>query len=164
MSKENSELEKTEKEIRSLENLLKSSNDFQSMILNPTIGKFEQEKAIIKISDYLGFSQTFKNFLGLLVFKRRLFFLNKIIDSFLNLVSLNKGELIAQLLSSKKLSNEEINNIKKSLSEYLGRSVIINYKLDLSLIGGFKIQVESTMIDASIKNKLQRLEKIMIES
>ena len=40
----------------------------------------------------------------------------------------------------------------------------INYSYNPDLIGGFKIKIGSIMIDTSIKNKLKRLEKIMIES
>ena len=39
--------------------------------------------------------------------KNRLFFLDKIIESFLNLVSNSKGQLKAKLVSSKELSTEE---------------------------------------------------------
>ena len=39
----------------------------------------------------------------------------------------------------------------------------IDYKYDPNLIGGLVIQVGSVMIDTSIKNKLKKLEKSMLE-
>ena len=164
IANEKSELEKTENEIKSLKQLFLLSKDFRNMVSNPTIGKNDQSKAISKISDYFNFSNTFKNFLGFLVFKGRLFFLEKIIDNFLKLISSNKGELITKLVSSKKLSNKEKDSIQKTLSEHIGRKLILNYSFDPDLIGGFKIQVGSIMIDTSIKSKLKRLEKLMINS
>ena len=134
------------------------------MVSNPIIGKHEQAKAILKISELCNFSKTFKKFLGLLTFKGRLFFLNKIIDNFLKLISSNKGELIVMLSSSKELSNQEVDAIQKDLSEYLKRTLIVNYNYDPNLIGGFTIKIGSIMIDTSIKNKLKRLEKLMIET
>ena len=164
LSKEKSELEKTENEIINLKKLLNTSVDFKNMISNPTIDKQERIKAILKIAEYFHFSQILKNFLSLIASKGRLFFLGKIIDSFLKLISYGKGELIAQLVSSKELSTEEINLIQKVLSENLSRKLIVNYSFDPNLIGGFKIQVESIMIDSSIKSKLKRLEKLMLDS
>ena len=163
LAKEKSELDKTENEIQGLKHLLITSDDFKNMVSNPTIGRDEQVKAILKICEFLNFSQTVNKFLGLLTFKGRLFFLNKIINSFLKLTSSNRGELTAALLSSKKLTEQQIDIIQKDISEYLKRSLKINYKYDPNLIGGFIIQVGSIMIDTSIKSKLKKLEEIMID-
>ena len=102
-------------------------------------------------------------FLSFLAFKNRLFFLEKIINSFLNLLSKNKGELKANLISSKELSLEEQKKIQKELSKDFKSQLIIDYKHDPSLIGGLIIQVGSVMIDTSIKNKLKKIEKNMLE-
>ena len=50
------------------------------MISNPIIGRQEQAEAVLKVSEYLNFSETIKKFLGLITSKGRLFFLNKIIN------------------------------------------------------------------------------------
>ena len=81
------------------------------MILNPTVTKEEKNKVISKMVDQYSFCQTLKKFLGFLTTKNRLFFLNQIIDSFLNLVSSSKGELKTKLVSSKKLSKAELENL-----------------------------------------------------
>ena len=164
LAKEKLEIDKTTKEVNSLKEVLIKSEDFKNMVSNPTIARQDQEKAIEKISEYLNFSSTFKKFLGLLTSKGRLFFLHKIINSFQKLVSINKGELIAELFSSKELSVSEINSIQKDLSADLDRTLKINYIYDPDLIGGFMLKIESIMIDTSIKNKLKRLEKLMRET
>ena len=107
LSKENSQLNQIEDEMKSLSKLLNESSDFKEMILSPTVAKEDKKKVIFAIADQNNFSQIFKKFLGFITFKNRLFFLNKIIISFLDLVSNNKGELRAKLISSKKLSIEE---------------------------------------------------------
>ena len=164
IAQENSEVDKIESEIKNLKILLNTSKDFKNMVLNPTIGKNEQTEAINKISEHLNFSKNFKNFLNLVTFKRRLFFLEKIIDSFLKLASANRGELSAKLVSSRELNENEITSIQKDLSDYLKRKIKIEYSFDANLIGGFIIQVGSAMFDTSIKSKLRRLENLMIES
>ena len=69
----------------------------------------------------------------------------------------------AKFISSKKLSNVEIENISKDLSETLNKDITINYEIDESLIGGIKVQIGSLMIDSQIKNKLKHFESIMLE-
>jgi len=90
--------------------------------------------------------------------------LDKIIESFLNLVSSNKGELKAKLISSKKLSIEEQKKIQHELSQDFKSQLNINYEHDPDLIAGLIIQVGSIMIDTSIKTKLKKLEKNMVEA
>ena len=110
------------------------------------------------------FSQTLKKFLGFVAIKNRLFFLNKIIESFLNLASDNKGELKAKLVSSKELSTEELKKIHEELSKDFKSPLNIDYKYDPYLIAGLIIQVGSVMVDTSIKTKLKKLEKKMLET
>jgi len=164
LAKESSELNKVENGMNGLKTLLSNSSDFKEMILNPTVTKEEKNKVITKIVDQYSFCRTLKKFLGFLTIKNRLFFLNQIIDSFLNIISSNKGELKAKLLSSKELSKAEIEKIRNELSKDFQSPINIDYKYDPDLIGGLVIQIGSVMVDTSIKTKLGQLQKSMIEA
>ena len=164
LAKENSELDKMEMELQSIQDLLKKSSEFRSLVKEPTYKKNEQLEAIKIISSKLEFTNTLSKFLSFLCFKRRLFFLEKILNNFLQLVSKNRGEIKANLSSSKELSQSEIKSIQTELSENFTSKIMLDYKYDPTLIGGLIIQVGSIMIDTSIKNKLKRLETIMIEA
>jgi F-type H+-transporting ATPase subunit delta len=164
LAKENSELNKVEDGMDGIKTLLSNSSDFKEMILNPTVTKEEKNKVIIKIVDQYNFCETLKKFLGFLTTKNRLFFLNQIIGSFLDLISSSKGELKAKLLSSKKLSKSELEKIRNELSKDFQSPIKIDYKHDPDLIGGLVIQVGSVMVDASIKSKLRQLQKSMIDA
>ena len=164
LAKENSELNKVEDGMNGLKALLSDSSDFKEMISNPAVGKEKKREVMFGIADQYKFSQTLKKFIGFLTIKNRLFFLNQIIDSFLNLVSSSKGELKAKLLSSKELSKAELEKIRNELSKDFQSPIKIDYKHDPDLIGGLVIQVGSVMVDTSIKSKLRQLQKVMIES
>ena len=53
--------------------------------------------------------------------------------------------------------------IEQELSSDFKSSLNINYEYDPNLVGGLIIQVGSIMIDTSIKTKLKKLEKNMME-
>ena len=164
LAKENSELNEVEDGMNGIKALLNESSDFKEMILNPTVTKEEKNKVIIEMVNQYNFCQTLKKFLSFLTSKNRLFFLNQIIDSFLNLVSSSKGELKAKLLSSKELSKAELEKIRSELSKDFQSPIKIDYKYGPNLIGGLIIQVGSVMVDTSIKTKLRQLQKNMIEA
>ena len=58
----------------------------------------------------------------------------------------------------------EIEKISKDFSSSMGSTIKFKYKLDKRLIGGFKLQIGSFMIDTSIKNKLNKYEQKMLEN
>ena len=164
LSKENSELDSVENGMKSLDELINKSSDFKEMILSPTVSKEDKKNVIFVIADKNNFSKILKKFLGYIAIKNRLFFLKKIIENFLSLVSKNKGELKAKLISPKKLSVEEQKSIQSELSKNFKSQLKINYEYDPDLIAGLIIQIGSVMIDTSIKTKLKKLERNMVEA
>ena len=164
LANEHSELNAVEEEMKSLNKLMQENLDFKEVISSPAISKEEKANVMSKIADQNNFSKTFKKFIGFITYKNRLFFLNKIIESFLNIVSKNKGELKAKLVSSKNLSEQEKKNIQSELSKNFKSTLNIDFKYDKSLIAGLIIQIGSIMVDTSVKSKLKKLEKNMIEA
>tara|TARA_B110000116_G_C16451644_1_gene409591 strand:- start:73 stop:630 length:558 start_codon:yes stop_codon:yes gene_type:complete len=164
ISKENSELDKTGEDIKNLDSLLNSNVDFKEAILDPTVSKEDKGNVLSTIADKSNFSKSFKKFLGFIASKNRLFFLSNILESFLNLVSKNKGELKAKLTSSKELSIDEKKKIQDELSKDFKSQLNIDYIYDPNLIAGLIIQVGSIMVDTSIRTKLKKLEKNMVEA
>ena len=143
--------------------IYKTSENLKSFIKNPTQPQSNQLNVLNKISTQMNISKVTKNFLNVLVLKRRIFFINKIFLNFLSLASKKRGELKASLISSKNMTIEEIENLNKDLSQTLGATIALDFKVDENLIGGLTMKIGSLMIDTSIKNKLKKYEKTMLE-
>ena len=163
LSNESNVLTKMEEQCSSVLSLVNSSEDFKNLIKDPTTKQDDLLKIITSISESYKFETLFKNFLNFLIQKRRLFFLEKILNSFIEICSRKRGEIKAELKSAKELSNDEIIKITEELTKNFSSKIKLNYKYDKSLIGGLVLQVGSTMVDTSIKNKLQQIENRMIE-
>ena len=164
LSEENNLLSQIEDQSLSVLNLINQSKDFFTLIKDPTTNQDDLLKVINKIAENNKFDNLFRNFLNFLIQKRRFFFIERILKSFIEICSKKRGEIIAELKSAKKLSSEEIKKITDELSKNFGSKIRLNYKHDESLIGGLVVQVGSTMVDTSIKNKLQQIENRMIEA
>ena len=162
--KETSELEKIEADVKNFQIVYEKNVEIKNFIQNPTHIIEVQNKVLDILSEKLSFTKILKNFFLLLIKKRRIFFVKKILNSFLKLCSKNRGEIKASLISSKELTSGELENISKELSSSMGSTIKFNYKVDSDLIGGFKLQLGSFMIDTSIKNKLKKYEKKMLEN
>jgi len=155
---------KVEENSNSILELISVNREFNNLIKDPTISQDVLKSIITKISENFNLEILFKNFLNFLILKRRFFYVEQILKSFNEICSEKKGELKAQINSAKELSQDEINKITEELSNNFKSKIKLNYNHDKSLIGGLIVQVGSTMIDTSIKNKLQQIENRMIEA
>ncbi len=164
LASEASVITKVEENSNSFLELISNSKDFRNLIKDPTLSQEILKNVMNKISENFNLETLFKNFLNFLILKRRFFYIQQILISFNEICSEKKGELKAEIKSAKDLSQQEINKITEELSNTFRSKIKLNYNHDESLIGGLVVQVGSTMIDTSIKNKLQQIENRMIEA
>jgi len=164
LAEENKVIDEIENHSSSIIDLISKSDDFNYLIKNPTINKENQLKAILKLSEYYKLNNLLTKFLSFLISKRRFFYVERILKDFIETCSKKRGELKAELTSSRQLTENEVNNIKEELNKNFRSKIKLKYTYDPSLIGGLILQVGSAMVDTSIKNKLQQLENKMIEA
>ena len=88
----------------SIINLIASSKDFKSLIKDPTNSKEDQLNALSKISEQYKINELLTKFLNFLISKRRFFYVDKILKSFVETCSVKRGELKAELTSAKNLT------------------------------------------------------------
>ncbi len=164
VAQESKDLDKIENDLKIFYSILNANQEIQNFLQNPTQSLKNQIKAVELLAEKLNISKNLKNFFLLLIQKRRIFFIKKIIESFLRLCSLKRGEVKASLISSKKLSQNELDKISEDLSKFMSSTIKFDYTVDEELIGGLKLQLGSFMIDTSIKNKLKKYEQKLLES
>ena len=150
LASESNVLSQVEDHSSSILNLISSSKDFSDLIKDPTNSQEDLLKVIDSISNDNKFESLLKNFLSFLITKRRFFYVEQILKSFIETCSQKRGELKAELKSAKKLSRDEISKITSELIKNFSSKIKLNYKHDQSLIGGLVVQVGSTMVDTSI--------------
>ena len=164
LASEEKKLDDVEEHVVSIIKLISQSEDFNLLIKDPTNRQEDQLNVINLIFEKFNLNTLLKKFLNFLVMRRRFFYVEKILKDFVMTCSKNRGEIYAKLTVAKELSENQINKIKNDLSQDFGSDVKLNYNYDPGLIGGLIMQIESVMIDTSIKNKLQQIENKMIEA
>ena len=164
LASEASLLPQIEKNSSAFLTLISNNEEFDNLIKDPTASQDVLINIINKISENSKLEVLFKNFVSFLITRRRFFYVEQILRSFIEICSEKRGELKAEIKSAKQLTQDEINKITEELSNNFNSKIKLNYEHDQSLIGGLVVQVGSTMIDTSIKNKLQQIENRMVEA
>ena len=107
---ESNSLSKIEENSTALLNFISNNKDFNNLVKDPTINSVVLTNIINKMSESSKLENLFKNFLNFLISKRRFFFIEQILKSFLEICSSKRGELKAMIKSAKELTQDEISN------------------------------------------------------
>ena len=105
LAEESNSINEIEKDSLSIIQLISNSEDFNSLIKDPTNKKEDQLSVILKISEKFKINNLLTKFLSFLISKRRFFYVEKILKDFIETCSKKRGELKAELKSAKELSN-----------------------------------------------------------
>ena len=90
LAEENNVLDEVENHSSSIIQLISSSDDFNSLIKNPTNKKDDQLNAILKISENYKLNNLLTKFLSFLISKRRFFYVKNILKNFMETCSKKK--------------------------------------------------------------------------
>ena len=81
----------------------------------------------------------------------------EIFEEFVRLREKHEKRLECDLLSARAFSDSEIESLKDKLAKKFDCKVILNQKIDKTLIGGAVLKIGDKVIDASVKTSLQNL-------
>ena len=104
-----------------------------------------------------------RNFLQLLAQKNRLMLLPEITELFEKYRTERAQTSYVEITSAMPLSATEQKNLARALSKRLQGEVILDCKVDKSLVGGVMIRAGDLVIDGSIMGKLERLSASLID-
>ena len=163
-SEENSE-QVIYKEVTSLLDLFKTNDIFSKLFLSPLLSSKSQLKLInnlFSITDKkkIKVSKNVLAFLKVLAKNGRLKILLGSLYFFQDLVKSMQQEININLTTAFPISEDNVNKIKKILLKKTDKKINIISNVDKNIIGGIILQSGSSLIDASIKNKILKLNNI----
>ena len=101
--------------------------------------------------------QITENFLFLLAFNKRLILLEKILEFYNEISSKGKDMINIDVILPNKISKQDISSIQNKLKSEVKKKTKINFIEDKNIISGFVVKLGSTMIDFSMKSKLDKI-------
>ncbi len=159
LSIEKNQLEVIYQDIQFLYAVCKQNPDFVSMLKSPVIGSDKKEKIIEavvagKVNELTG------AFLKLLVNKTREYNLPEIITAFIQqynkLNNIHQVKITTAYPMSETLQNAIVNKITSTTSV---KKIVLETDVKEALIGGFTLEMDGNLIDASILRDLNDVKK-----
>ena len=161
---DNSE-QKIYNEFSNLLELFKSNDKFIKLFCSPLLSSRSQLKLISNLfsnSDKkkINVSKNILAFFKILAKNGRLKILLGSLYSFQNLVKSMYQEININLITAFPISEDIVNKIKNILLKKTDKKINIISNVDKNIIGGIILQSGSSLIDASIRNKILKLNNI----
>ena len=153
-------LEKALEDCRNIKIIIRHNRDFLKFLEIPETTYSEKLEFIDKV---LGedFSREFKQFLRLMLDRKRV---DKIVDiaDYIRMTYSHAGETEVLLKTTFPLELEIVQEIKDRVEEKLHKKTKFYIELDGSLLGGIQLVIGNTVIDGSVRRRLDDLrEKLM---
>ena len=101
---------------------------------------------------------TSAKFMGLVIKNNRIDFMRAIALAFMKQYRELNGIAKVEIVTATQLGDDEINAIVDVVKgQFGGKTIELTKKVNPDLIGGFTVDVDSRVLDASVKNQLEKL-------
>ena len=157
VAEENDKLDEIRAEVGEFADALDSDQELQVFFFSPYVSTAEKQGGIEKA--VTGASEEFRNFLDLLVEKHRMPVIFRIRRGYEELWRKRNRKIDVTVTSAVELDEEVVNKIGREIEKQTGQSVELSSRVDDAILGGLVLQVGNMVLDASIRNRLEKLRK-----
>ena len=158
LAQEQNALEAIKQDMTFFVDTLKASTELQAVLRNPIISHDKKQKVLQAIFGGK-VSPSTSAFFKIMVEKSRADILYPTGKEFINQYNFKNHIVKAKVVSAVALSEENKQQIISEVKSLTNGDVILQEKVDASLIGGFVLTVGDRQIDTSVSTSLQKLKK-----
>jgi F-type H+-transporting ATPase subunit delta len=157
VAKERDILDTIREQIREFARALNENSDMRFFFFSPYFSVEEKKKglhAAVENAD-----EVFMNFLETLIERSRMPVVFRIRDRYEKLWDEEQKVLPVEVTSAIELEDATVESIADQIREQTDRKVEISSKVDPDIIGGIVLRVGNSILDASIRNRLNQLRR-----
>ena len=150
-------------QLNAIGEIVKADESFASFIDSPVIGINKKKDSLDKIFSN-SVSELVMNFLMVITEKGRLSLLLSIVDAFAFLQDQRAGRVLGTVITAVDMSDAELEYLTVKVSKKLDKTVTLTTEVDPSILGGFILKVDGTLIDGSVKRGLKRAKSQLVNA
>ncbi len=146
-------------ELHSFQEMLAGGSELRNVLLSPAVTASRKRAVVAKFAEMMPLSRIVRNFLYVLIDRRRILILDEIVDAYGVILDERLGVVRADVKSARPLSGEQQSALQVELSRISGKEVRCNYAVDEDLLGGVVAKIGSTIYDGSVRAQLNTLKQ-----
>jgi ATP synthase F1 delta subunit len=157
VAKEQDKLDEVREQLGQLADAVDQTRELQLFFFSPYFSTEEKKQGLDRAID--GADPIVTNFLELLVEKHRMPALFRIRREFDGLWEQENKLLPVTITSAVALGDETVRSIGDAIGQQTGQRVELTTKVDPDVLGGLVVRVGNSILDASIRNRLENLRR-----
>lgn len=148
---------KYREELEEISAAVRSNPDLTRLCFYPLLAPARKAAALDGILEKGKMSPIVRRFFQVVAQSARLNLIHDIAACYAELVDEATGVVVAQVASAQTLSDAQTQALTASLAKRTGKTVRLRWSPDPAILGGLKVQVGSTVFDASLQGQLRLL-------
>jgi F-type H+-transporting ATPase subunit delta len=136
---------------------LENHRELSTFFFSPSFSSREKKEGIDRV--LLGADESFVNFLKVLIDNHRMPVIFRIRKQYEALWREENRLLPVEITSAIELDESVARSIAERVEQQTGRRVELTRRVDESILGGLVVRVSNMILDASIRNQLERLRR-----
>jgi F-type H+-transporting ATPase subunit delta len=140
----------------------KESPELRQFFESPAFPPAQKIAFLDKLNEKIGLTPLVRNFLAVLIDHDRIGAIHEVIDAYRREMDLRQGIFEAEIVSARKLDDDERRQLEAQVGQVAGGRVKANYREDKSLMGGAIVTIGSTVYDGSVRGRLDRLKEQLV--
>ena len=161
LAKDKKALKDVAADLKTLTALADDSEDMRRLMQSPAFSSEDKTKALVAIAEKAGLSKLTTGFVGTMAQNGRARDLVGAAKHFDVLYAKERGVKRALASTAKKMSAAQRKKLEGVIAKAIGSDVELETEVNPDLVGGIQLRVGSTLIDASIAAKLDRMNTAM---
>jgi F-type H+-transporting ATPase subunit delta len=157
VAQERDSLDRVRDQLGEFADALEGNRDLQVFFFSPYFSTEEKKQGLEKA--VTGADETIQNFLELLVEKHRMPAIFRVRREYDQLWEDANKLLPVTITSAIELDPSTVEGIGKAIGEQTGRKVQLTADVDPDVLGGIVLRVGNSILDASIRNRLDQLRR-----
>jgi F-type H+-transporting ATPase subunit O len=152
-------LEKVETEVKGFMETFKKNANFSSFMLNPTVARSDKTTMLDGLLDDKALSVTTKNLLLTLSANGRINEVEKVVNSYVELMEASRGETKVIITSAEPLTKKALGTVQTAVMGLVGKNtkVSIEVKENPAIMGGLQVLIGDKFLDLSVVSRMQEL-------
>jgi F-type H+-transporting ATPase subunit delta len=157
VAREQGKLDELREQLAQFADALDQNHDLAVFFFSPYFSTKEKQDALGRLLD--GADEVLLNFLGLLIEKHRMPVIFRIRQEYARLWDEENRTLPVEITSAIELDQATTESLGKTIGERAGRKVTLAARVDPDILGGIVVRVGNSILDASIRNRLEQLRR-----
>jgi F-type H+-transporting ATPase subunit delta len=149
-------------ELRTFSAMVRDSAELRNVLLSPAVSNAKKRNVIGRFAASLPLARLIRNFLFVIVDRRRTDLLNDMADAFETALDERLGILRADVKSAAPLNDRQQSDLQQELSRVSGKQVRCDFSIDPELIGGVVARIGSTVYDGSVRSQLETMRERLV--